>query len=66
MNVNHLLRIHKNDLVNSKNLHIVTRQGTKICKDRIITNDAILTNQHYLDLKMKNQVFNDAIDVFKK
>ena len=65
-NANHLSHVHKNDLLNSKNLCIVTRQGTKIGEDRITTNDAILTNQHYPNLKMQKQVFHDSTNVFKK
>ena len=32
-NVNVLSCVQKNDVVNTKNLHIVTRQGTKIGAD---------------------------------
>lgn len=65
-NVNHLSHIPKTNLVNSKNIHILTRQGTKIGEDRIITNDATLPNQHYSNVKMQKKVYNDATNVFKK
>ena len=29
-NVNHLSRVHNNEVLNTKNLQIITRQGTKI------------------------------------
>ena len=46
-NVNHLSWVHENDLVNTRNIYIVTRQGTKIGEDKFKNNDAVLKNYDY-------------------
>ena len=64
-NVIPLSRVHKNYLVNTRNLHIVTRQGTKISEDELKNNDTMLKNYVYSDPNMQNKTFNDATQVFK-
>ena len=41
-NINDLSRVHKNYFLNSKNLQITTRQGTKIGEDNIKSNSTTL------------------------
>ena len=64
-NINHLSRVHKNDLVNSKNLRIIASQGTKIGEDNINSNSTTLQNHDDPNPKVKKQIFNDATQVFK-
>ena len=41
-NVNHLSRVHRNDVVNTRNLRIITRQGTQIEDDKVKSNNTVL------------------------
>ena len=65
-NVNHLLRVHKNDVLNTKNLQIITRQGTKIGEDKEKTSSTFMQNHEYPNPRMQRQIFNDATQVFKE
>ena len=64
-NVNVLSSIQKHDVIHTKNLHIVTQQGTKIRND----------NPHIRKIKEKNdypnptkqkQLYNDASNMFQE
>ena len=43
-NVNQLSRVHRNDVVNTKNIWIITRQGTNIGDDKEKRNNTVLKN----------------------
>ena len=60
INFNHLLRVHKIDIINTKNLQIITRQCTKIRYDKGKINNTMLQNHAYPNLRMKRQIFNDS------
>ena len=64
-NVNVLSWIQKHDVINTKNLHIVTRQGTKIRSDntRIST---IKDKNDYPNLAKQKQLYNDTTNIFKE
>ena len=64
-NVNHLTRVHRNDVVNTRNIWIITRQGTQIGDDKVKSNSIILQNYEHPNTKMQKQTFNHAIQVFK-
>ena len=64
-NINHLLRSHKNFL-NTKNLHIIIRQGTKIGENRLKNKSTIIQNHEYPNPRIERQIFNDASQVFKE
>ena len=57
--------VQKNDVINTKNLHIVTRQGTKIGVDnpRI---SKIKEKHVYPDLMKEKQTYKEATNVFKE
>ena len=63
-NVNVLSCVQKNDVINTKNLHIVTRQGTKTGSDnpRI---SKIKEKNVYLDPLKEKQTYKEATNVFK-
>lgn len=65
-NINHLSGVHKNDVLNTKNLQIITRQGTEIGEDKAKTSSTMLQNHEYLNLKIQRKIFNDATQVFKE
>ena len=64
-NVNVLSCIQKHDVINTKNLHIITRQGTKIGSDnpRI---SKIKEKNDYPNLDKQKQLYNDATTIFKE
>ena len=64
-NVNFLSCVKKHDVMNTKNLHIVTRQGTKIGNDnpRI---SKIKEKNDYPNLTKWKQLYNDASNMFKE
>ena len=64
-NVNVLSCVQKHDVINTKNLHIVTRQGTKIENDnpRI---SKIKENNDYPNPTKQKWLYNDASDMFKE
>ena len=64
-NVNVLLCVQKNDVINTKNLHIVTRQGTKIgnYNPRI---SKIKEKNDYPNAAKEKQLYNDATNIFKE
>ena len=64
-NVNHLSRVQKNDLVNSRNILIITRQGTKIGEDNIESNNTTIQNHYYPNPKVQKWMVSDATEVFK-
>ena len=57
--------IQKHDIINTKNLHVVTRQGTKIGDDnpRI---SKIKENNDYSDPVKQKQLYKDAMNVFRE
>ena len=64
-NVNVLSCVQKHDVMNTKNQHIVTLQGTKIGKDnpRI---SKIKENNDYPNPTKQKQLYNDATNMFKE
>ena len=64
-NVNVLSCVQKNDVINTKNLHIVTRQGTKTGSDnpRI---SKIKEKNVYPDPVKEKQICKYATNVFKE
>ena len=63
--VNVLSCVQKNDVINTKNLHIVTRQRTKIGADnpRI---SKIKEKHVYHDPLEEKQTYNESTNVFKE
>ena len=55
----------KNDVINIKNLHIVTRQGTKIGSDNPWISK-IKEKNVYPDTVKEKQIYKDATNVFKE
>ena len=64
-NVNVLSCVQKNDVINTKNLHIVTRQGTKIGSDNPRISKIKEKNVYPNSLKEK-QTYKEATNVFKE
>ena len=64
-NVNVLSCVQKNDVINTKNLHIVTRQGTKIGSDNPRINK-IKEKNVYPDPPKEKQTYKEATNVFKE
>lgn len=52
-NVNHLSIVHRNDVVNTKNIWIITRQGTKIEDDKVKNNIMVLQNHEHSIMLLK-------------
>lgn len=46
-NINHLSRVYKNVVLNTKNSQIITKQGTKIEEDKAKNSSTILKNHEY-------------------
>lgn len=65
-NINHLSKVHKNDMVNTKNLQIITRKGTNIGDDEIKINSTVLQNHEHLNTNMQKQTSNHTTQVFKE
>ena len=63
-NVN-VLCVQKHDIINTKNLHIVTWQGTKIGDDNPWIRK-IKEKNVYPDQVKEKQVYKDARNVFKE
>ena len=63
-NVNVLSCVQKNDVINTKNLHIVTRQGTKIGVDNPRINK-IKEKNVYPDPLKEKQIYKEETNVFK-
>ena len=64
-NVNVLLCVQKHDIINTKNLHIVTRQGTKIGSDNTHISKRKEKNDYPNPAKQK-QLYKDATNIFKE
>ena len=64
-NVNVLLCVQKNDVINTKNLHIVTRQGTKTGRDNPKISK-IKEKNVYPDLLKEKQTYKEATNLFKE
>ena len=64
-NVNVLSCVQKHDVINTKNLHIVTRQGTKIGSDnpRI---SKIKEKNDYPNPATQKKLYNDATNIFRE
>ena len=64
-NVNVLSCVQKHDVINTKTLHIVTRQGTKIGSDnpRI---SKIKEKNDYPNPDKQKQLYNDTTNIFKE
>ena len=63
-NVNVLSCVQKNDVITTKNLHIVTRQGTKTGLDKPRISKIKDTNI-YLDPIKENQTYKQETHVFQ-
>ena len=63
-NVNVLSRVQKHDVITTKNLHIVTRQGTKTGTDNPQISKIKETNV-YLDPRHEKQTYKSATHVFQ-
>ena len=63
-NVNVLSRVQKCDIIHTNNLHVVTRQGTKMSNDnpRI---SKIQRKDYYPNPIKQKQLYNDASDMFQ-
>ena len=57
--------VQKNDVINTKKLHIVTRQGTKIGSDNPRINK-IKEKNVYPDPLKEKQTYKEATNVFKE
>ena len=64
-NVNVLSCVQKHDIINTKNLHIVTWQGTKIGNDNPRIRK-IKEKNVYLDPVKEKQIYKYATNVFKE
>ena len=64
-NVNVLSCVKKHDVINTKNLHIVTQQGTKIRNDNPNIS-RIKEKNNYPNLTKQKQLYNDATNMFKE
>ena len=64
-NVNVLLCVQKNDVINIKNLHIVTRQGTKIGSNNPQISK-IKEKNVYPDPVKEKRTYKEATNVFKE
>ena len=64
-NVNVLSCVQKNDVITTKNLHIVTRQGTKIGADNPKISK-IKEKNVYPDPLKEKQIYKEATNVFKE
>lgn len=52
-------------MVNTRNLQIITRQGTKSGDDQVKRNSTVLQNYEHPKTKMQGQTFNHATQVCK-
>ena len=64
-NVNHLSRGRKNEVVNTKNLQIITRQWTKTREDKGKSISTIPPNHDYPNLVMQREIFKDSSQIIK-
>ena len=64
-NVNVFSFVQKHDLMNTKNLHIVTWQGTKIGNDNPHVGK-IKEKNDYPNLTKQKQLYNETSDMFKE
>ena len=64
-NVNFLSCVQKHDIINTKNLHVVTRQGTKIGNDNPQIRK-IKENNDYPDPVKQKKSYKDAKNVFRE
>lgn len=53
-------------VLNTKNLQIITRQGTKIGEDNAKTSSTILQSHEYPNLRIQRKIFNNKTQVFKE
>ena len=64
-NFNVLSCVQKHDVINTKNLHIVTRQGTKIGSD-IPCIIKLKENNDYPNMSKQKQLYKYATNIFKE
>ena len=64
-NVNVLSCVQKHDVINTKNLHIVTQQGTKNGNDNPCISK-IKEKNDYPNPAKQNKLYNDATNIFKE
>ena len=64
-NVNVLSCVHKCDIIRTKNLHVVTRQGTKTGNDNPRTSKIKRKDDYHNPIKHK-QLYNYASNMFKE
>ena len=63
-NFNVLSCVQKHDVINTNNLHIVTRQGTKIGSDNPHISK-IKENNNYLNPSKQKQLYKNTMIIFK-
>ena len=64
-NVNELCKVPKNEVLNSKNQQIITRQGTKIGEDKGKCISTIPKKHDYPNLAQKREIFTYVSQDFK-
>ena len=57
--------VQKHDVINTKNMHIVTQQGTKIGSDNPCISK-IKEKKDYPNLAKQKQLYKDATNIFKE
>ena len=65
-NVDHLSRVHKKYVLYTKNLHIITRQGTRVGEEKEKNTSTILQNHEYPNHIMQQETFKNLTQVFKE
>ena len=65
-NVYHLSRVPKDEVLNTKNLHIITRQGTKVGEDKAKGINSSFQKYDYHNPIMQRKKFEDKSQVFKE
>ena len=64
-NINHLSRVPKNEVLNTKSLQIITRKVTKTREDKGKTISTISQKHDYPNPVMQREIFKDTSQFFK-
>ena len=62
---NHFLRVPKHEVMNTKKLQVITRQGTRIREDKEKSVSTIMKKHDYPNPTKQKKLFKDATQVFK-
>ena len=65
-NVNLLSKVPKHEILNSKNMHIVTRQGTKIGEGNQNIIKVINKQRYYPNLSKHKEIVKDACRIIEE